>query len=224
MGEVIGSLLPLALGVAISPVPIIAVILMLFAPRAGGTGLGFMLGWVVGIVVAVVVFLLVAGATDIGDSDEPSTLASWIKLLLGLLFLLLAVGQWRKRPHDGVEPELPGWMTSIDKVTPGKAAGLGFLLSAVNPKNLAMAIAAGVTIADGALSGGGQTVAVIVFTVIAASTVAVPVIAYAVAADRMRGPLDELKSWLEANNATVMSVLLVVLGVVILGKGLGALL
>lgn len=59
MGTVLGELLPLAVGVAVSPVPIIAVILMLLAPRAGGTGQGFLLGWVAGIVAAVVVFLLI---------------------------------------------------------------------------------------------------------------------------------------------------------------------
>lgn len=61
MGEVIGELLPLALGIAISPVPIIAVILMLLAPRAALTSAGFMIGWVTGIVVATVVVLLIAG-------------------------------------------------------------------------------------------------------------------------------------------------------------------
>jgi hypothetical protein len=46
VGPVIGDLLPLAVGVAVSPVPIIAVILMLLAPRAGGASLGFLAGWV----------------------------------------------------------------------------------------------------------------------------------------------------------------------------------
>lgn len=73
------------------------------------------------------------------------------------------------------------------------------------------------------LSGGQQTVAVVVYVVIAASTVAIPVIGYAVAPDRMRGPLDGLRSWLEANNVTVMTVMLLVIGFVVLGKGLGGL-
>jgi hypothetical protein len=47
------------------------------------------------------------------------------------------------------------------------------------------------------------------------------VVAYAVAADKMRGTLDNLKVWLQANNAAVMSVLLLVMGAVVLGKGLG---
>lgn len=224
MGTVLGELLPLAVGVAVSPVPIIAVILMLLAPRAGGTGQGFLLGWVAGIVAAVVVFLLFAGVADLGSSAEPSALASWLRLLLGLVILGLAVRQWRGRPAPGEQVPLPKWMAAIDSFTPGKAAGLGFVLSAVNPKNLAMGIAAGVAIAAGDLPAGQDVVAVLVFTLIAAATVAVPVIAYAVAADRMRGPLDRLKVWLEANHIAVLGVLLLVIGVVLVGNGLGGLL
>jgi len=45
LNAVIGDILPLALGVAISPIPIIAAILMLFSPRATGTSVGFLVGW-----------------------------------------------------------------------------------------------------------------------------------------------------------------------------------
>src|SRR3954471_11765146 len=84
MGQVVGDLLPLAVGVAISPIPIIAVILMLLAPRAGGTSGGFLVGWVVGIGGATAVFLLLAGTLDLGSGDsQPSTAASWVKLALG---------------------------------------------------------------------------------------------------------------------------------------------
>ena len=48
MGAVIGDLLANAVGVAISPVPIIAVILMLFTAKATANSLGFLLGWVLG--------------------------------------------------------------------------------------------------------------------------------------------------------------------------------
>jgi threonine/homoserine/homoserine lactone efflux protein len=224
VGAVIGDLLPLALGIAVSPIPIIAVILMLFAPRARVTSFGFMVGWIIGILVAVVVFLVVAANSSMGSTDSPSTFASWVKLVLGLAVIFLAYRQWRGRPEPGAAATLPKWMSAIDSFTPAKAAGLGFALAAVNPKNLAMAIAAGVAIAGGHLSTGGNIVAVLVFTVLACCTVAVPVIAYAVAADRMRAPLDRLKGWLEANNATVMSVLMLVIGTVLIGKGLGALL
>src|SRR5919112_2139748 len=136
VGQVIGDLLPLAIGVAISPIPIIAVILMLLAPKAGGTSAGFLIGWLVGIAGVTTVFLLLAGVLDLGSSTEPSAAASWVELALGVLLLLLAARQWQGRPEPGVEPALPKWMAAIDTFTAGKAAGLGLLLSAVNPKNL----------------------------------------------------------------------------------------
>jgi threonine/homoserine/homoserine lactone efflux protein len=224
VGPVIGELLPLAVGVAISPVPIIAVILMLLAPRAGGTGLGFLLGWVTGIVAVTVVVLLIAGSTDLGNSAEPSALASWLKLILGAVLLFLGVRQWQGRPGPDEPAHLPKWMSAIDTFTPAKGAGLGFLLSAVNPKNLTMCLAAGVAIAAGGLPAGQAAVAVTVFTVLATSTVAVPVIGYLVAADRMADPLKRLKAWLEQHNAAVMGVLLLVIGVMLVGKGFGGLL
>lgn len=217
MGNVLGDLLPLALGVAVSPVPIIAVILMLFAPKAGGTSFGFLIGWLAGIVLAVTAFALIAGTAGMGSTGQPSTLAGWLKLLLGLLLLYLAYKQWRERGNA----VLPKWMSAVDSMTAGKALGLGFLLAAVNPKNLALCAAAGTVIGGGGLSGGENVWTVVVFTILAALTVAVPVIGYAVAKDKMSGPLEHLKSWLEANNAVVMAVLLAVLGVVLVGKGIG---
>jgi threonine/homoserine/homoserine lactone efflux protein len=223
VGGAIGDLLPLALGVAISPVPIIAAILMLLAPRAGATSLGFLVGWVTGIVIACVLFVVLASTLALGSSSGPSTAASWVKLVLGLALVALGIRQWGTRPGVGQPATLPKWMAAIDSLSPAKAVGLAFALAAVNPKNLLMAVAAGTTIGGAGLSLGSATVCVLVFVVIAASSVAAPVVGYAVAAHRMRRPLDELKAWLQQNNVAVMAVLLIVIGVALLGKGLGAL-
>lgn len=218
MGAVIGEILPLALGVAVSPIPVIAAILMLFSTRASSTSTGFLLGWVLGIVVATAVFTALAGTLQTGG--EPSPTASWIKIGLGALLVLVGVHQWRGR---GGQHDAPKWMAAIDEVTFPKAFGLGFLLSAVNPKNLIMAAGAGVTIGSAAVGFGGDVAAIAVFTVIASSTVAIPVIAYLVSAERMRGPLESLRKWLQDNNATVMATLILVIGVVLVGKGIGGL-
>jgi Sap, sulfolipid-1-addressing protein len=74
VGTVLGDLLPLAVGVAVSPVPIIAVILMLLAPRAGAASVGFAIGWVLGIVaVTVVTLLLTSGADVVQRHEQPRT-------------------------------------------------------------------------------------------------------------------------------------------------------
>lgn len=171
-----------------------------------------------------VIVLLVAGTTDLGSTAEPSAAASWIKLILGVALLLLGVRQWRSRPGPDESAELPKWMSVIDTVTPVKASGLGLLLAAVNPKNLALCLAAGVAIAGAALPTSQEVAAVAIFTLIAACTVAVPVIGYAIAAGRMAEPLKRLKAWLEQQNSAIMGVLLLILGVSLLGKGIGGLL
>ena len=224
MNVVIGEILPLALGIAVSPIPIIAAILMLLSPRAKGTSVGFLLGWVVGIVVAVTVFTLLAAVLPESDDDASNPTAGWIKIGLGVLLLLMAVKQWRGRPTGDQEPELPGWMKAIDTMTAAKGAGLGFLLSAVNPKNLLMAAGAGVIIGGTAagLETGEEVVAIAVFTVIAAASVAVPVIGYLVASRKMAGPLESMHQWLLKENAVVMAVLLLVIGVAMVGKGVGS--
>jgi len=218
MGAVIGDVLPLAIGIAISPIPIIAAILMLFSARATSTSTGFLLGWILGIVVATAVFTALAGTLKAGG--EPSAVASWIKIGLGVLLVLVGIRQWRGR---GGQHDAPKWMAAIDDFTFPKALGLGFLLSGVNPKNLIIAAGAGLIIGSSAVGVGGDAAAIALFTVIASSTVAIPVLAHLVTAERMTRPLESLRKWLQDNNATVMATMILVIGVVLVGKGVSGL-
>ena len=109
----------------------------------------------VGIVVATTVFVVIASTAGLDDgSSSSSTASSWIKIVLGVLLLLVGVRQWRKRPKAGEVAALPKWMAAIDSFTFVKALGLGFLLSAVNPKNLLMCVAAGSAIGGAGLATG----------------------------------------------------------------------
>lgn len=222
MGNAIGDILPLALGIAISPIPIIAAILMLLSPKAKSTSVGFLFGWILGIIVAVVVFTLLSSVIPAGDPNDAKPIVGWIKIVLGVLLLLLAVRQVRSRPKDGEEPALPPWMAAIDTMTAGRGFVLGFLLSALNPKNLLMGAAAGLAIGSGGLSVSDTVVSIAIFTIVAASTVAIPVVAFLAASSKMAQPLEVLRKWLVHNNGTVMAILLLVIGVAVIGKGIGS--
>jgi len=222
MAAVIGDLLPLAIGIAISPIPIIAVILMLLSRKATATSTGFLLGWVVGIVLVTVVVLVLVGQAGNTAGGEPSTLSSVLKLVLGAALILLAVRQWQGRPKAGETGAMPKWMDAIESFSFVRALLLGFGLSAINPKNLLLCLAAGTTIGAAHLPTGQVVVATVVFTLLACSSVAVPVVGYLAARDRMAAPLDRLRAWLTQNNAAVMAVLLLVIGTVLLGKGIAA--
>jgi len=177
---------------------------------------------VTGIVVAIVLFTLLSSVLPQQTSSGSSPVAGVIKIILGALLLFLAAKQWRARPAEGEQAEMPKWMSAIDSMTAAKGLGLGFLLSAVNPKNLLMAISAGLIIGGANLSFGETTVVIVVFVLLAASTVLVPVVGYLIASARMGGPLDSLRGWLVANNATIMAVLLLVIGVSVIGKGIAS--
>jgi hypothetical protein len=62
--------------------------------------------------------------------------------------------------------------------------------------------------------------AMVIFTLVAASTVAVPVLGHLAARDRMAAPLDRLPAWLTQHNTAVMAVLLLVIGAALIGKGI----
>ncbi|WP_194829635.1 GAP family protein [Nocardia sp. XZ_19_231] len=218
MGSVIGGLLPLAVGVAVSPIPIIAAILMILSKNAGGAAKGFVVGWVAGILIVTGVMTVLAGTLG-GTDSEPSKGASIVKIILGVALVVLAVIQWQERSQT----EVPGWMKAIDTLTPAKALGLGALLSGVNPKNLLLCVSAGVAIGAGGLSAGGDLVAIVVFTLLASVTVLAVVIGYMVAADKLGPMLDSLREWLQLNNHAVMAIVLLIMGSVVLGKGIGGL-
>jgi len=222
MGSVIGEILPLAVGIAISPIPIIAAILMLLSPKAKATSVGFLLGWLAGILVAVVLFTLLSSVLPQQDSSGSSPVSAVIKIILGALLLFLAAKQWRARPAEGQSAAMPKWMSAIDSMTAIKGLGLGFLLSAVNPKNLLLGISAGVIIGDANLSFADAVVVIVIFVLIAGCSVLIPVVAYLIASARMAGPLDRLRQWLVDNNATIMAVLLLVIGVAVIGKGIAS--
>ena len=217
MGAAIGDVLGFAVGVAISPVPIIAVILMLFTDRAVANSLSFLFGWMVGLlVVGGVVLALGLQASD----GEESTTSGWIKIVIGALFLALGWKQWSSRPKGDEQPTMPAWMEGLDEFTAVKALGLGVVLSALNPKNLGLTITAMASVTAAGLSTGEEIGVLVVFVLIASLTVGLPVVLNLVMGPKATGTLTQMKDWLIANNNTVMMVLFVVIGAKLLGDGI----
>ncbi len=214
----LGDLLPTAIGIALSPVPIAAVILMLFSSRARVNGPAFVLGWVTGLAVVGGAILLFGGDVA-GSSSGPSNASLWVKAILGALLLALGVKQWRDRSGPDEAPSVPKWMTSIDEFTAGKAFGVAVVLSGVNPKNLALNAAGMVVIMQGGLDPTKEWIALGVFVFVASLTVMAPVAYYLIAGDRADATLDSTKTWLIRNNGAVMGVLLLILGVKLFAEG-----
>ena len=140
--------------------------------------------------------------------------------MLGALLVVVALRQWRKRPKPGEEPPMPKWMDSMVDFSPVKAAGAGVVLSAVNPKNLLLALSAAATIAATNISGVDQALSYLVFGLIATIGVATPVVIYFSMGDRAQPILADLKTWLARHNAAIMAVIFLVIGAKIIGQGI----
>jgi threonine/homoserine/homoserine lactone efflux protein len=206
MRQAIGDILPLAVAAAISPFPIIGVVLMLVTPRARVNGPVFVVGWLIGLAVV--------------GSGAPSDGANTTQIVLGALLILFALRQWRKRPRPGEPAAMPKWMDAVEGFSPVKAGGLGVVLSAVNPKNLLLTLAAATTIASTDLSTGDQVLAYVVYALIATIGVAAPIVVYFAMGQRSQPLLDNLKTWLAHNNAAIMAVIFLLIGAKVLGQGI----
>jgi hypothetical protein len=223
MGQAIGGSLPLAVGIAVSPIPIIAVVLMLTSRKARVNGPAFTLGWLIGLGIIGVIVLVLAGTGGASKSGSPATWVSWVKIALGVLLLVVAFRQFRSRPRGGEQPQMPKWMATIDKTTPAAAFGLAAVLSGANPKNLLLAVGGAAAIAQTGISAAQEAVAYLIFALIATVGVGVPVGLYFGLGERSERVLAGLKDWMSANNAVIMAVLCLVIAAKLIGDAIGGL-
>ncbi|MGW4274381.1 GAP family protein [Streptomyces seoulensis] len=223
MGHAVGDVLGLAAGVAISPLPIVAIILILATPRGRLHGTLFATGWFAGLAVLGAIMLAVGGSAGASTHKHPAMWVGALKLALGVLLVLFAVRQWRRRPRDPAQAQLPKWMAAIDHFTPAKVFGLGLLLSAANAKNAPLTIAAGSSISSAGIPLPQQIGALAIFVVIASLGVLAPLAVYVSMGEQAKGILAGWRNWAAQHNAAVMAVLFFVLGLKLLGDGIDVL-
>lgn len=210
------ELIPLALVVALSPLSIIPAVLALHTPRPRPTGLAFLAGWLVGLGVLTAIFLEVSSLLG-GLGDKPPGWASWLRIVIGAALIVFGLYRWLTRKRSA---HAPAWMQSLSKLTPARAGLAAMALTVVNPKVLFICAAAGLAIGTAGLGGTTAWVAVAWYVAVAGSTVALPILAYAVSGDRLDEPLRRLKDWMERQHATLVAAILVVIGLLVLYKGI----
>lgn len=219
MNSVLTSLLtvliPLALVVALSPLSIIPGILMLHTARPRETSLAFLTGWLAGIGALTAICVVISGS--IGGFNHPPRWASWLRIVIGVGLIAFGVARWAKRSEA---EHAPSWMRSLTSATPGRALGTAMALTVVNVKVLFVSAAAGLAIGSAGLGTAGAWASVAYYTLIAGSSVALPTLAYAVAPARLEQPLERLKDWMERNHAALVAGILVVIGILVLYKGI----
>lgn len=219
MLQAIGHILPIALAVAISSVPILASIVILLSPERSRTAIPLLIGWVIGLLVVVSVCAI--GATLVPTPTGPRKQDDGVgvaEIIAGLALLVMAVLEWR-RSRKNPDAAMPKWLNTVGTLHPRSVFGLALLLN-VRPKAILLAVAAGLALAAEELSVGQSAVTIGIYTAIAASTVVVPIIATLASPERMEPRLHAAHDWLRANGGLVTSLILFVVAFAVIGSGL----
>lgn len=137
--EAIGAGLPAAMAVALSPFPIVGIVLVLAGRHALVAGPLFAAGWLAGLAAVSVLVMVVLGGSDDPDSGT-AAIADWGRVVAGAALIIGGVRKWAKRPRAGSEIAPPSWMASLDSVSPSRALVLGLGLAGANPKNFVLAV------------------------------------------------------------------------------------
>jgi Sap, sulfolipid-1-addressing protein len=219
IGQAIGEVLAFGVGVAMSPLAIVAVVVLLVARGGALPAWTFTGTWVVSLSLASALVLLLADGADASAGGEPATWVSILKIVVGLLLVLFGVRSLAERVSGEPETEAPGWMRKLDNVTTAKAAGLAVLF-VVKPKNLLLTIGAGIAVAQVGVAPAAQVVGVAAFVALGTVGLAIPLAIHVLMPRRGRDVLTRLREWMASENATIIAVLCLVIAAKLLGDAL----
>ena len=152
---------------------------------------------------------------------RPDTVIGALEIIIGAALIVLAIFSFRRARKRSNTP-IPNWLKSSGSLGPWSSLGLALVLN-IRPKALLIAVAAGLTVRADSDSLTDAVIALAIYTVIAASTVAVPIIATIAAPERTEPKLVSGRDWLIRNGEAITSIIGVFIGVVIVGMGLGRL-
>jgi threonine/homoserine/homoserine lactone efflux protein len=203
--------------VAVFPVPIIVAVLVLGSDRGRTKALVYALAWAIGLLSVGALVLVLAGAADASEAGEPADWVNVVLLGLGLLLLAAAVKQWRGRPSAGEEAPTPGWMWTINDFSIVKIGAAGFALTALNPKNVLLTVAAATEIAEVGSAPAQQVATLLVFVLVGSLGVLSPLVLSLAVGGRSRKAIDELRGWLTRHNAAIVTLLFLIIGAKLIG-------
>ena len=218
--SVVGKLLPVGLAAAISTVPISLMIVILLSRRRRVAALPFAIGYVVGTAAVVLVATYASQLLPDPSRRQPVGAVAGLEIIFGLALVVLGVVRARRRPDLGAPPSRISAIASsmITTIGPVKALGLGLLLG-FRPKSILLAGVVGLQLHS--LKPSSALLGVVVgYTLIATSTVLVPVVLTTISPTRMEPRLTASSDLLTTHGPLISAVVLVMVGAVVVGVGL----
>lgn len=215
MFQAIADSLPIALGIVLATLPLMAVPLTLLSRGAIGVFGWFLAGYGGGFVVLAGAVILSADLFAFAAGDISRGMLG-LRLLLGIVLLALAWRKWQGRPAPGEAADPPGWVKLLDTLASPGAAGLGFVLVVLNPKNAVLVASGGLAIAAATPVLAAQALGLIVFTVVSGLGIAAPLWLWLLFGDRVRAPLNRMRALLVRYDAHILTAVLAALGLLLI--------
>ncbi len=233
MGELLLLLTPLAVGALLSPLAVVAVVVVLLSSRPGPNGVALLVGWFLGVVLVLGLGLALAAGLAGRQKSDPPLWVEVLRIVIGVVLILSGIVVWRRkqaavremaaatRPAEVVAaaPQLPSFLKSLAEFQPGRCLLLGVALFVINPVDFACGFGAGVDIGAADVSTGEAVVAAVLFILVACVPIAIPVgvcLAQGKAADPF---LNRLRTWIAENTTALNAGMLLVIGIIQLIKG-----
>lgn len=210
---------PMALGIALSPAPVLAVIVLLMTPRAKTSAPSFLSGWLLGILgVGTFVILLPGVVASHGGLSDATGI---VKILLGMILLILIFPIWKKRPRSGDPFKAPKIFQGIDNFGMTKSFIAGFLSSGLSIKILALSASGAAHIDTTSLVDYFETlIGLVLFSLVASFTLILPIIVYFLSPKKMDQIGLKLKAWLIKYYTIMIVTMLFVFGSLLVYIGL----
>ena len=221
MADLLGQLLAVGVGAAISPLATAICIALLSSSKPLEDALAFTLGYAVILAVIALVAFVFFGAQP-GSGDGSSDIRDTIDAAIGVLLLVFALKTWLGTPDPNAPP--PRWVAAIDSITPAKALLLGMVVMLTNPTTLALYVSGLKEIVAADLGTAGSVAVLAAFVALVEVEFLVPIALYAAAPRRAGAVMGAVQRWLEGHNRGVMIVVFGIFGVLLMAKGASGLL
>jgi threonine/homoserine/homoserine lactone efflux protein len=208
-----------------APGSITLVILLLMSDRGWRNGLAFASGYIV-MYSLIGVGVLVSGigsAENAPSQQSPTT--SYILIGLGILLLALTIRNWRKKPDLEKDANQPSrFANMVDGITPLKAFGLAAVVSVVNMKNLTIFLSAISVLLFSDLLVATKLTMLIPLVLVFCTSVITPVAIYLLFPKHAHDYLTRIKDAISRYSRTLGIAVTLILGCLLLYRGLTGLL
>ncbi|HXV33575.1 MAG TPA: GAP family protein [Gaiellaceae bacterium] len=198
MGDTASRVLLFALVAAASPVALLATLAVLTSRHGRRNGIAYLAGFLAGQTIAFVTAVLVGSAAST-DHEENDELAAVLELAFGLLLLVLAWPERRRRSEPAGQGRMKSLIERLRGLRAWTAFAVGILLGVGGVKRLSITIVAGASVGFAGLAPAEEVALGALYVLVAGVLVWAPVGAYLVAGERADRWMLRAEGWLTAN-------------------------